>query len=1121
MVENKPTDLFHGHPLPAWICEPHTARILDVNQAAVAAFGYSRQQSLGICVHDILREQERPYEVHTALVMHEDRNCWLMAAHPAVPGHAGQSKRAASRLEEVMRFSKTAIAELMLGTGELTLSAELLELLEEGPAAPLRMTLAAFIDKYVAAPDRPLIYDKIKEGMYDAAQPVNRVHVEFRMITAAGNIKDVEAMGTFMPDGIAIGMFRDVTRRKQRNLELQTLSMIANRTSNGILMIDARGQITWANQGFERISGYTLEDVVGRVPSFLHGPETNPETVAYMENMLRQGRTFRTELINYTRDGAKYWVDVEVIPLVGEGEEPRGFMVVQSDITSLKMAVQEMLKSEELLRKITDHAPLIVFMKDLQGRYTFYNKLFEDKFIKVPPPKNGLYTDNDLFEPSQAEVFTSSDQTVLSTGRLEEFEQEVVTEGKCETYLAIKFPLRDEHGQVYALAGVALSITERKRNEVELYQKRRALRNQNQVLEIINLAQLQFIRDIKPTIFFDTALQNILALTESEIGFIGEVLARDGQPYVRTFALIDMQEGEIPRERDEDAGAGIEFFSLGSPLDRVIRLGETVITNKPSKDPRPGYPPLRSFIGIPILRSGIQVGVIGLANKAGGYGNAFRQELQPLVIVIGYIIEALRADQDRKHAEFIIHESEKRLRDTADSLAKSEARYRSIVNDQPEMICRFTPDWRMTFVNRAFERMFNSDHTRLIGQSVFNFIPERMHGERLEFLERLVAGTAKSLPLQHDVILGDGTRQWQEWLDVPLRNEQGEVYEIQSIGHDITARKKLEAEQARLDKIVRESYNEIYLFNIDTLRFEFANTSALKNVGYSIEELTRMKFSDLFYYPDEFALQALLGPLRRGETDRVQLQIKHSRKNGVYYDVDTFIQLLEGRSFVAIATDITQKLITEKKLIASVLEKEVLIKEIHHRVKNNLQLISSIIYIKILALGKSDVSDFLENTRKKIHSIALIHERLLQTNNLDKVEISDYLGKMLYDLQAAHDNQSMQLTIKAEIPKTVFDLDTAIYCGLIVNELVTNAMKHAFKNRDEGTILVSLERDVNTFILQVRDDGTTLPESIVPGHAGSFGMQLIQIFAKQLGGAMEIIRGKGTIFLIRFNQRVV
>src|SRR5688572_21357150 len=77
MVENKPTDLFHGHPLPAWICEPHTARILDVNQAAVAAFGYTRQQSLGICLHDILREQERPYEVHTACVMHEDKNCWL------------------------------------------------------------------------------------------------------------------------------------------------------------------------------------------------------------------------------------------------------------------------------------------------------------------------------------------------------------------------------------------------------------------------------------------------------------------------------------------------------------------------------------------------------------------------------------------------------------------------------------------------------------------------------------------------------------------------------------------------------------------------------------------------------------------------------------------------------------------------------------------------------------------------------------------------------------------------------------------------------------------------------------------------------------------------------------
>jgi PAS domain S-box-containing protein len=328
----------------------------------------------------------------------------------------------------------------------------------------------------------------------------------------------------------------------------------------------------------------------------------------------------------------------------------------------------------------------------------------------------------------------------------------------------------------------------------------------------------------------------------------------------------------------------------------------------------------------------------------------------------------------------------------------------------------------------------------------------------------------------------------------------------------------LEEKHSRVDKIVRVSHNEIYLINAKTLTFEYANNAALKNLGYGDKELQTLKITDLFRFPDELGLHALLNSLRRGETDRLQLQLRFSRKNGSQYDADTLIQELEkNRSFLLIVTDITSRLVTEKKLLDTIREKETLIKEIHHRVKNNLQLISSIIYLKLASVTQDDIKNFLEDTRQKIRSIALIHERLLQTEKLDRVELSDYLGKLIHDLKVTYYKSDLSLDVATDIPEKMVGLDTAIICGLIVNELVTNAIKHAFTGRSSGVIRISFrEGPSEKFLLTVADDGVSLPTHITPGYTNSFGMQLIDVFVKQLGGTFEINREKGTTFQIHF-----
>lgn len=328
---------------------------------------------------------------------------------------------------------------------------------------------------------------------------------------------------------------------------------------------------------------------------------------------------------------------------------------------------------------------------------------------------------------------------------------------------------------------------------------------------------------------------------------------------------------------------------------------------------------------------------------------------------------------------------------------------------------------------------------------------------------------------------------------------------------------ELEIHHSRLEQIVMVSHNEIFVFNDQTLAFEFANTAALRNLGYTADAIRSLKLTDLFNFPDEMAVQALLNAVRKGKSDRLNLQLKFVRKNGTHYDTDVIMQILEqDKAWLLISNDITDKLVTEKKLLDTIYEKETLIKEIHHRVKNNLQLISSIIYLKLLSIEQKDIRTFLEDTRQKIRSIALIHERLLQTENLDKVEMSDYLGKLIHDLRMTYFRDDLTLEIKTDIQMMTIGIDTAIICGLIVNELLTNSIKHAFTSRASGTIVIGFQAKGNEHLLVVSDDGISLPENIGPGQSNSFGMQLIDVFIKQLNGSLEIEREKGTKFLIRF-----
>ena len=214
--------------------------------------------------------------------------------------------------------------------------------------------------------------------------------------------------------------------------------------------------------------------------------------------------------------------------------------------------------------------------------------------------------------------------------------------------------------------------------------------------------------------------------------------------------------------------------------------------------------------------------------------------------------------------------------------------------------------------------------------------------------------------------------------------------------------------------------------------------------------------------------------------------------------------------------EIVERKISESKLKETLSEREMLLKEVHHRVKNNLQVISS-----ILNLQGSYVKDpytllMLKECRDRIKSMSFIHESLYQTKNFSHVDFGDYLKSLCSNLLYSY-SVSGRVTLNYEIDTVFLTLDTAIPTGLIVNELVSNSLKYAFPDNQKGNIFVSLKhREDGTNVLAVEDDGVGIPATVNYKATDSLGLQLVVTLVDQIDGEIFLTKGRGTNFVVEF-----
>lgn len=228
---------------------------------------------------------------------------------------------------------------------------------------------------------------------------------------------------------------------------------------------------------------------------------------------------------------------------------------------------------------------------------------------------------------------------------------------------------------------------------------------------------------------------------------------------------------------------------------------------------------------------------------------------------------------------------------------------------------------------------------------------------------------------------------------------------------------------------------------------------------------------------------------------------------------------------VLVFRDITERKKVEKKLKNSLREKEMLLKEIHHRVKNNMQIIFSLLNLQSRHVKDKNVLSILKESQNRVRSMGLIHEKLYQSKDLARIELSDYVRKLVSGLFHSYGVNSNVIRLKMDIGDVFLDVNTAIPCGLIINELVSNSLKHAFpkskawimKAKSRGEIDISLSPDKNNkFTLIVGDNGIGLPKDLDFKSTDSLGLQLVNTLVEQLEGTITLDRKNGTSFTITF-----
>ncbi len=455
---------------------------------------------------------------------------------------------------------------------------------------------------------------------------------------------------------------------------------------------------------------------------------------------------------------------------------------------------------------------------------------------------------------------------------------------------------------------------------------------------------------------------------------------------------------------------------------------------------------------------------------------------------------------------------------TKQKYKKLSLEFESILDHLPALV--FYKDRKNNFirVNKYVALAHNMEKSDLEGKSLYELFPEEEADEYFrDDLDVINSGTAKLNIEEHW-----GTSEGERWVNtskIPFVDEDGEIIGVIGISTDITERKLAENELRKFSIAAEQSPANIVITGLDGT-IEYVNQAFTPLTGYTPEE----------------AIGKKPGILKSGETPeaiyknlwdtitsgKVWKGIFHNKKkNGeLYWESAIISPIVDEKgsitNFIAIKEDITQQKISEDKIKQLLAEKELLLKEVHHRIKNNLNTIISLLSIQADMLKDHSVVSALTDAASRVQSMMILYDKLYQSESFNSMAVNEYLSILIDEIIVNFPN-SIYVKVEKRIEPFELNVKKIQPLGIIINELLTNIMKYAFKNISSGIISVSANVTGRTVCMVIADNGAGMPESIDFKNSTGFGMQLVGILTEQIGGIIRIEHGEGTKFILEFD----
>lgn len=871
------------------------------------------------------------------------------------------------------------------------------------------------------------------------------------------------------------GTLIDVSTMRQVQLEQTTLTAnyrnLVEQMHDGLLLVE-HGRIKYANPAAQRLTAATLigngVDVVFEkkdrpsVLAALAGAPAGPVHVHLCGESRREVVLFTSPAMHEGSEAVQVTLQDEQARQGSLRERLRLQMaeevnqVLRQEIEEHRRTQDELRRSRQFARSLVDSSLDMIMAADTQGRITEYNPAAQIRFGYEPQEVMGAGTQKLYADPTE---FARIQHELNTYGAFTGEVRNVTKDGEVFTSFLAASRLFDEDGQYLGAMGVSRDITRTKMDQ-------EALR-----------ASEERYRDL-----FENATDLIQSVDpQGRIQFVNKA-------WKKALGYLD---GEIPQLTLEDI---VHPDYLPAYRDRHARVmaGEEVERIR------------TVFIG----KHGQEVHVEGTTN--------------------------LRSVDGRPVATRSIFTDMTNVDAAREQVQKHQAKLRALFESSEHMFWTVDSEIKLTSYNRGYsdmiERLYgkrpeiNTDDGRprsLFATPEYHRFWEEKYGH---------AFSGKAMRFETDRSDQRGERVCNEIFLSPVFGPDGKVTEVFGVGHEITEQKVAEGlvrQQAARLKAIFENAANVMIWTLDK---DFRITSYNGHFQRTTERRMGLRFeqgSDFISVMrkrvaqgGEDAAVARYKAARKGVPQQFEVELLDMDGRSIW--VETFLNPITSEDGVmeisCMAYGITDRKEAEFKLRQSLSEKEVLLKEVHHRVKNNLQVISSILSLQTAHVDDDErILELLRVSRDRIRSMSFIHESLYQNKDFSSIDMATYIDGLSRNLVMSY-SLAGNVVLERDLKRVELVLDQAIPCGLILNELISNALKHAFPGARAGTLAIGLGLEGDRVSITVADDGIGLPEGFSTKNDGNLGLELVHTLVEQLDGRLDVKTGHGVMYLLTFER---